>query len=171
MKKSILAVVILSLVSASVFANGQSNAHNYQPGATNNSERLADIDPNYELTLPSEKEGYTMYDNQYMSDGGTYTTYVKPNPSDAMHVADEGSLKITHGEGGGIMTEYTIKDGQHAFSVMCGYTSGPSFWADGKPAKVCEEAQALALALEAKGEWEMKQMAYTIAPARIVVDK
>ncbi|WP_241910231.1 hypothetical protein [Vibrio splendidus] len=70
MKKSILAVVILSLVSASVFANGQSNAHNYQPGATNNSERLADIDPNYELTLPSEKEGYTMYDNQSMSDGG-----------------------------------------------------------------------------------------------------
>ncbi|MGR5000539.1 hypothetical protein [Vibrio celticus] len=58
MKKSILAVVILSLVAGSVFANGQSNAHNYQPGATNNSERLADIDPNYELTLPSEKEGY-----------------------------------------------------------------------------------------------------------------
>ncbi|WP_258184205.1 hypothetical protein, partial [Vibrio splendidus] len=141
MKKSILAVVILSLVSASVFANGQSNAHNYQPGATNNSERLADIDPNYELTLPSEKEGYTMYDNQSMSDGGTYTTYVKPNPSDAMHVADEGSLKITHGEGGVIMTEYTTKNGQHTFSVMCGYTSGPSYWADGKPAKVCEEAQ------------------------------
>ncbi|CAH6957773.1 exported hypothetical protein [Vibrio chagasii] len=56
MKKSILAVVILSLVAGSVFANGQSNAHNYQPGATNNSERLADIDPNYELALPSEKK-------------------------------------------------------------------------------------------------------------------
>ncbi len=171
MKKSIIAVVILSLFSGMALANNQSNAQDYHPGATNNSQRLVDIDPNYELTLPSEKEGYTMYDNQYMSDLGTYSTYVKPNPSDDLHVADEGSLKVTHGEGGVIMTEYTTKNGQHAFSVMCGYTSGPSYWAEGKPANVCKDAQALAVALEAKGEWEMNRMAYTVAPARIVVDQ
>ncbi|OIQ26455.1 hypothetical protein [uncultured Vibrio sp.] len=171
MKKTIIATLVLALASSTAFANGQSNAHDYQPGATNNTERLADIDPNYELTLPSEKEGYTMYDNPYMSDGGTYSTYVKPNPTDDTHVADDGSLKITHGEGGVILTEYTTKNGQDAFSVMCGYTSGPSFWADGKPANVCKDAQALAIALEAKGEWEMKPMTYTAPPARIVVDQ
>lgn len=170
MKKSIITVFILITVSGSAFAAGQSNAHDYRPGATNNQERLTGIDPDYELTLPSEKEGYTMYDNQYMSDGGTYTTYQKPNPTDERHVADKGSLKITHGQGGGIMTEYTIKNGTHTFSVMCGYTSGPSFWADGKPANVCKDAQALAVNLEAEGKWEVNPMAYTVAPASIVVN-
>ncbi|MFA0088177.1 hypothetical protein ACE1OE_15760 [Vibrio sp. E150_011] len=170
MKKSIITVVILTIVSGSAFAAGQSNAHDYRPGATNNQERLAAIDPNYELTLPSEKEGYTMYDNQYMSDGGTYTTYVKPNPTDELHVADKGSLKITHGQGGSIMTDYTTKNGTNAFSVMCGYTSGPSFWADGKPANVCKDAQALAVSLEAEGKWEVNPMVYTVAPPSIVVN-
>lgn len=169
MKTSIIATVILALTSASVWANGQSNAHDYHPGATNNQERLAPIDPDYKLTLPSEKEGYTMYDNPYMSDGGTYSTYEKPNPTDAVHVADEGSLVITHGQGGVILTEYTTKNGTNKFSVMCGYTSGPAFWAEGKPANVCKDAQALAIALEAKGQWQMKPMAYTIAPPRIKV--
>lgn len=170
MKKSLLTMVILGLVSGSVLANGQSNAHDYQPGATNNSERLSDMDPDYELTLPSEKKGYTSYDNTFISDGGTYTTYVKPNPSDATHVADEGSMKLTHAQGGGIMTEYTTGNGADTFTVMCGFTSGPSFWSDSKPANVCKDAQALAVALEAKGEWEMKQMNYTIPPEKISSD-
>lgn len=170
MKKSLIATVILTMVSGTAFASGQSNAHDYHPGATNNQERLAPIDPDYDLVLPSEKEGYTMYDNQYMSDGGTYSTYEKPNPTDDVHVADEGSLKITHGQGGLIQTEYTTKNGQNAFSVMCGYTSGPSYWADSKPANVCKDAQALAKALEAKGQWKEHPMAYTLPPQRITVN-
>ncbi|WP_261816999.1 hypothetical protein [Vibrio gallicus] len=170
MKKSLISAAILTLVSGSVFANGMSNAHDYHPGATDNMERLAPIDPNYELTLPSEKEGYTMYDNQYMSDGGTYSTYVKPNPNDDVHVADEGSLKVTHGQGGLIQTEYTTKNGANHFSVMCGYTSGPAYWADSKPVNVCKDAQALAQALEAKGEWQEHPMQYTVAPPKITVN-
>ncbi len=167
MKKSIITSIILGLASGAVFANGPSNAHDYHPAATNNQERIADIDPNYQLTYPSEKEGYTAYDNPYMADGGTYTTYVKPNPEDAQHVADPGSLVITHGQGGTIITEYTIKDGQHTFTVMCGYTSGPAYWADGKPAQVCKDAQALAKALEKKGQWKQNPMIYTTPPAKI----
>ncbi|MEZ9912951.1 hypothetical protein AB4346_09050 [Vibrio breoganii] len=170
MKKTIISAAILALVSGSVFANGISNAHDYHPGATDNMERLDPVDPNYELTLPSEKEGYTQYDNQFMSDGGTYSTYVKPNPGDTVHVADEGSVKITHGQGGMIQTEYTTKNGANTFSVMCGYTSGPSYWADSKPANVCKDAQVLAQALEAKGEWEENPVVYTVPPARIKVD-
>lgn len=170
MKKSLIATVLLTLVSGTAFANGQSNAHDYHPGATNNQERLAPIDPDYDLVLPSNKEGYTMYDNQFMSDGGTYSTYVKPNPTDDIHVADKGSLKVTHGQGGLIQTEYTTKNGQNSFSVMCGYTSGPSYWADSKPANVCKDAQALAQALEAKGEWEENPMSYTLPPQRITVN-
>lgn len=172
MKNSIIATIILSLISGSVFAknNNSSNAYDYQPGATNNQERIADIDPDYQLTYPSEKEGYTQYNNPFMSDGGMYTTYEKPNPGDAMHIADKGSLKITHGQGGVIMTDYTTKNGENRFSVMCGYTSGPSYWADSNPANVCKDAQALAIALEAKGQWEMKPMIYTLPPAAITVD-
>ncbi|MEZ8823688.1 hypothetical protein AB6E04_04955 [Vibrio amylolyticus] len=174
MKKSIIATVVLALVSSTAFASAQettiSNAQDYHPGAINNQDRLGNIDPNYQLTMPSEKEGYTMYDNPYMSEKGTYSTYEKPNPGDDRHVADAGSLKITHGQGGVIMTDYTTKNGENAFSVMCGYTSGPSYWADSKPANVCKDAQALAIALEAKGEWEEKPMTYTIAPARISID-
>ncbi|MPW37341.1 hypothetical protein [Vibrio sp. B1Z05] len=170
MKKSLIAAVVLTLVSGTAFANNQSNAHDYHPGATDNQQRLAPIDPNYELTLPSEKKGYTMYDNQYMSEGGTYSTYEKPNPTDDIHVADAGSLKVTHGQGGVIQTQYTTKNGQNTFSVMCGYTSGPAYWADGKPVNVCKEAQALAQALEAKGEWKQNKMTYTLPPQRIVID-
>ena len=164
MKKSIIATIILGLVSGGVLA---SNAHNYQPGATNNTEHLADIDPNYKLTMPSEKAGYTSHNNPYMSEGGTYTTYDKPNPSDNIHIADKGSMKLTHAQGGGVMTEYTTKGGENTFTVMCGYTSGPAFWADGKPANVCKEAQALAIALKAKGEWKMNPMIHTIPEPKI----
>lgn len=165
-----IATIILGLVSGSVLANSSSNAHDYQPGATNNQERIGDIDPHYELTYPSAKEGYTQYDNQFMSDGGTYSTYEKRNPADTMHVADQGSLKITHGQGGVVMTDYTTKNGENRFSVMCGYTSGPAYWADSKPANVCKEAQALAIALKAKGEWKQNPMAYTLPPAKIVIE-
>lgn len=167
MKKSILTTIILSLACGSVWANGQSNAHDYHPGATNNQERIGDINPNYELTYPSEKEGYTQYDNPYMSDGGTYSTYEKRNPGDAKHVADKGSLKITHAQGGVVMADYTTKNGENRFSVMCGYTSGPSYWADSKPGDVCKDAQALAIALEKKGEWQVNPMKYTTPPAKI----
>lgn len=172
MKKSIVAVVILGLVSGSAIANGngESNAHNYQPGGSNNKERLADIDPNYQLTMPSDKEGYTDRDNPFMSESGTYTTYVKPNPNDSVHVADKDSMKLTHAQGGGIMTEYTTKNGENTFTVMCGYTSGPSYWADSKPANVCKEAQKLAVALKAQGQWEMKPMIHTIPTPNITAE-
>ncbi|PKF60255.1 hypothetical protein CW745_15960 [Psychromonas sp. psych-6C06] len=174
MKKSILTVIILSLLSGSAFASQNksaiSNAQDYQPGAMNNKDRLADIDPNYELTMPSEKPGYTQYDNPYMSEKGTYSTYVKPNPNDEIHVADKGSLKVVHGQGGTIITEYTTKNGENSFTVMCGYTSGPAYWADSKPAQVCKDAQALAIALKAKGEWKVNPMAHSIPPAKITAE-
>lgn len=172
MKTSIIATMILVLTSSTAFANGnkQSNAHDYHPGAIDNQNRLADINPNYELTYPSEKEGYTMYDNKYISEGGTYTTYEKPNPTDVKHIADKGSLKVIHGQGGMVITEYTIKGGQHAFTVMCGYTSGPSYWAEGKAGNVCKDAQALAKALEEKSQWKQNPMVYTKAPDRILAE-
>lgn len=174
MKKSIIATLILGLASGSALANsqaaGKSNAHDYLPGATNNTERLGDIDPNYQLTLPSERTGYTAYDNPYMSEQGTYTDYHKPNPSDPVHVADPGSIKVTHGPGGLVSTQYTTKGGEFTFSVMCGYTSGPAYWSDGKPAEVCKQAQAMAKDLEDKGKWHEKRMVYTVAPAKIKLD-
>ncbi|RJG42618.1 hypothetical protein [Motilimonas pumila] len=174
MKKPIIATLILGLAAGSALANsqtpGQSNAHDYHPGAINNTERLGEIDPNYRLTLPSERDGYTAYDNPYMAEQGTYSDYHKPNPSDPAHVADPGSIKITHGPGGLVSTEYTIKNGEFSFSVMCGYTSGPAYWSDSKPAEVCQQAQAMAKDLEAKGKWHEKRMAYTVAPAKIKVD-